>query len=85
MPPAVVVHVSNYAARKTNTRGEKKMHGFCLTLFTESQSTPRSKASQVRPSSVDGGEKQDPLLAARPRPGILPIALSTFALLSPPE
>jgi hypothetical protein len=62
------------------------VHDYCLTLFTESQSTPRSKASQVLgPPSVDGGEKHDPLLAAKPKPGILPIAFSTFSLLSPPE
>jgi hypothetical protein len=56
-----------------------------LTLFTASQSTPRSKYFHSRGISARllGSEKQAPLLAASPRPGMFPIAFSTFSCESP--
>lgn len=43
-----------------------------LTALTASQSTPRSKNFHRRldSSNFNGGEKQAPLLAARPSPGM---------------
>mmetsp|Transcript_28064 Transcript_28064/g.82559 ORF Transcript_28064/g.82559 Transcript_28064/m.82559 type:complete len:270 (+) Transcript_28064:1505-2314(+) len=54
-------------------------------LFTASQSTPKSNDCHVRlvSPSFRGGAKQAPLLAARPRPGTVPKALSTFSCASP--